>query len=199
MIVTNVLASHYAQSYVHQLMASFNQGASQSSDDVVTYDLYAMGFNPVMHGDDFNQFLGGSLPKDVLEFQERVQRSNVLTFFYPIWWNDMPAIMKGWIDRVFAKGFAYDVDENGERGLLTVERVLLVCTLGNSGLEPRHQQLEQAMRTKEELGVFGYCGVSKVDHYFLHDVYSSPEKRATYLNDVRDMGKSLKANIGSHS
>ena len=191
MIVTNVLASHYPESYVHQLMAAFNRGLAEHTSDVVTYDLYDRQFDPVMHGADFNQFLGGDLPEEIRAYQQRLRCSDVLTCFYPVWWNDMPAILKGWVDRVFSKGFAYELDEQGERGLLTIKRVVLVCTLGNSGEEASHQRLEEAMRTKEQLGVFGYCGVPQVEHHFLHNVYAAQSTRERYLDEIQALGRDL--------
>ena len=191
MKITAVVASHYQESYVHQLFKSFLKGASGVCSDIVSYDLYALAFNPVMHGDDFNQFLGGSISQEILNYQSRLDETDVLALFYPVWWNDMPAILKGWVDRVFSKGFAYQIDAQGDRGLLRIQRVILVCTLGNSGESQAQKALESAMRLKEKEGVFGYCGIEQVDHVFLHDVYSSAEKRNAYLNDILILGREL--------
>jgi putative NADPH-quinone reductase len=51
-------------------------------------------------------------------------------FIYPIWWFGPPAILKGWIDRVFTRKFAFDFTATGMKGLLTHEKALILNTLG---------------------------------------------------------------------
>jgi len=189
MFVTNVLASHYPGSFTSALLERFTQGLRDAGHRYENFDLYAESFDPVMKGDDFNQFFGRALPPDILRIQEVLKKSDVLVFFYPVWWNDMPAIMKGWIDRVFSKGFAFDYDEQGTRGLLPCRKVILVCTLGNSAGELA-EGLERAMRDKERHGVFGYCGVPEVEHHFLYGV-KDETAREKYLDALQDMGRNL--------
>ena len=189
MFVTNVLSSHYPGSFTSALLDRFNAGLVEAGHEFVNFDLYGEEFDPVMKGDDFNQFFGKPIPEDIVRVQKVVAAADVLVFFYPVWWNDMPAIMKGWIDRVFSKGFAFDYDESGTRGLLPCRRVILVCTLGNLADE-MIPGLERAMRDKERHGVFGYCGVSEVDHLFLYGV-KDESARARYLDELYDLGRRL--------
>lgn len=192
MNVLNILSSHYDQAFNNVLMNTFNSALSDENHSQETLDLYNQKFNPVMHGEDFNQFMKKEMPKEILDLQEKVAKADVITYFYPVWWNDMPAIMKGWIDRVFSKGFAYDYDENGTRGLLThVKKVILVCTLGNNKAEVVDSGLELAMKTKEEAGVFKYSGVQEVEHHFLYDVYASEEIRNSYLDLMKKIAKNI--------
>ena len=102
----NILSSHYDQAFNNVLMESFNSALADEKHTQETLDLYKQNFNPVMRGDDFNQFMKKEMPKDILFLQDKIAKADVITYFYPVWWNDMPAIMKGWIDRVFSKGFA---------------------------------------------------------------------------------------------
>ena len=189
MHVTNILSSHYPGAFVQQLLDHFCQGLKKAGCSYTTIDLYQRAYDPVMRGDDFNQFFDKPIPEETREYQDTVKKSQVLTFFYPVWWNDMPAVMKGWIDRVFTKGFAYNYGEEGHCGMLPVSRVLLICTLGNreQDLAPG---LENAMRAKERDGVFGYCGVPKVDHHFLYEV-DNKEKCRGYLSSMTSLGEQL--------
>ena len=192
MKVLNILSSHYDQAFNNVLMDSFNTSLEENGHTQETLDLYKQEFNPVMHGEDFNQFMNKDMPQEILDLQQKVKDADVITFFYPVWWNDMPAIMKGWIDRVFSKGFAYDYGKDGQSGLLThVKKVILVCTLGNSKEEVVASGLENAMKTKEEAGVFKYSGVQEVEHHFLYDVYSSDEVRNSYLELMKKIAKNL--------
>ena len=189
MHVTNVLSSHYNASFNQALLDAFVEGLEAAGHTYQNIDLYGMKFDPVMNGDDFNQFFGKPLPEEIVGFQDMLRNSDVVSFIYPVWWNDMPAVMKGWIDRVFAKDFAYQITDNGTIGCLPFKKAVLICTLGNKP-EELHPSLEDAMRNKEAHGVFGYGGVDQVDHHFLYDVYNK-ELCAQYVEKVRELGKNL--------
>ena len=182
MKILNILSSHYDQSFNAVLMKRFDTALKRNKHESDIIDLYALNFNPVMRGDDFNQFFNKPLSAEILAYEKRIKESDILTFFYPVWWNDMPAIMKGWIDRVFAKDFAYNINDNLATGLLSnIKKVVLVCTLGNNEKETKESGIEDAMRIKEEKGVFLYSGINSVEHHFLYDVYGTEEKRNSYL------------------
>jgi NAD(P)H dehydrogenase (quinone) len=190
MNVLNILSSHYDASFNSVLMNEFEKSLSENGHQYETMDLYKDNFNPVMNGDDFNQFMNKDLPEELILIQNKIKSADIITFFYPVWWCDMPAIMKGWIDRVFAKSFAYDYGKEGTKGLLTnIKKVVLVCTLGNKEDNQNSDEIELAMRDKEKYGVFGYCGVKEVEHHFLYDVYQSEELRNSYIQEVKNIAK----------
>lgn len=189
MKVTNILSSHYPGSFNQALLDAFVEGLEEAGVEHATIDLYGKNYDPVMKGDDFNQFFGKPLPEETAQTHELLRESDVVTFFYPVWWNDMPAIMKGWVDRIFTKGFAYAVTDEGQKGILPFKKVLLVCTLGNKA-EGMHESLEQAMRDKEKHGVFGYCGVEEVEHHFFYDV-DNKSLREDYLARARKLAEGL--------
>ena len=189
MKVVSVLSSHYPGSFTQALNDAFGSGLAEAGHELVTIDLYGERFDPVMNGADFNQFQGGDLPEDVVRHHGLLADAGVLAFFYPVWWNDMPAIMKGWIDRIMAKGFAYDIVDGQKVGTFPVKKILLFCTLGNAA-EDQHPGLEQAMRTKEEQGVFAYTGCTEIDHHFLYNV-NDKEQRPRYLELARTVAAGL--------
>ncbi len=190
MKVTNILSSHYPGSFTQVLLDTFKEALEEAGHDQVSFDLYGLRFDPVMSGDDFNQFFGKPIPEEILGYQKRLRESEVMALFYPVWWNDMPAILKGWIDRVFTKGFAYQVEDGKTSGCLPMKKVILVCTLGNKK-EMVPDELEQAMRIKEKNGVFGYCGVAEVEHVFLYDVDGGAEIRERAKDRVRELALGL--------
>jgi NAD(P)H dehydrogenase (quinone) len=117
-------------------------------------DLYAMGWKTSLDADDFPQrdaaqpFRPGADSKrafaedthaaDVAAEQQKLRRADLVIFQFPLWWFSMPAIMKGWFERVYAYGFAYGVGEHsearwGERygeGVFAGKRAMLVVTTG---------------------------------------------------------------------
>jgi NAD(P)H dehydrogenase (quinone) len=100
-------------------------------------DLYAAGWDPVLVEE------GGP---DVEAEQRKLRRAELLVVQFPLWWYSMPAMLKGWIDRVFEAGFAYDVIDPGTGrprkygdGGLVGKRAFTVVTAGDrpGSLEPR--------------------------------------------------------------
>lgn len=121
--------------------------------EVRVSDLYAMGWKAVVDAADYGPeassplqvardsgraFEGGTLTPDVRAEQEKLLWADTIVFQFPLWWYSMPAILKGWVDRVFIFRFAYGVGEHsdtkyGERygeGTLAGRKALLSVTIG---------------------------------------------------------------------
>ncbi|GAP82866.1 putative NAD H dehydrogenase [Rosellinia necatrix] len=83
-------------------------------------------------------YASGGLTDDVEREQEKLRWADAVVFQFPLWWMGMPAILKGWFDRVYAFGFAYGLGEHsdarwGDRygeGTMLGKRALLVVTAG---------------------------------------------------------------------
>ncbi len=127
--------------------------------EVLESDLYAMGWNPVLGDADLGgrtagplsgrqreAALTGTLSSDIREEQAKVCAADTVVLQFPLWWYGMPAILKGWFDRVFASGFAFGlkdpttgrVRKYGDGGLVG-RRVLTVVAAGDrlQSLGPR--------------------------------------------------------------
>jgi len=122
--------------------------------EVRVSDLYAMGWKAQVDADDFPQrnpaerlrvavasaeaFAVDGLTDDVRAEIEKLLWADAVILQFPLWWFGMPAILKGWVDRVYAYGFAYGVGEHSERrwgdrygeGTLVGRRAMLVVTAG---------------------------------------------------------------------
>jgi NAD(P)H dehydrogenase (quinone) len=95
-----------------------------------TLDLYRMGFNPVLAAEELSPAADRPPSADVARAQDEIRAADVLTLIYPLWWLSMPAMMKGYIDRVFARGFAYDSRGGVVRGLLSGKKSVLITVSG---------------------------------------------------------------------
>ncbi|WP_027579611.1 NAD(P)H-dependent oxidoreductase [Bradyrhizobium sp. Ai1a-2] len=117
-------------------------------------DLYAQGWKSQIDRADFpasasdarlkpaaasgEAFAAGTLTDDVKAEQEKLLWADILILQFPLWWYTMPAILKGWVDRVYAYGFAYGVGEHSDRhwgdrfgeGTLAGKRAMLIVTTG---------------------------------------------------------------------
>jgi NAD(P)H dehydrogenase (quinone) len=93
-----------------------------------TCDLYRMGFNPVLTARE----LAADHPAeaDVAQAQSGIRTADVLTLVYPLWWMSMPAMMKGYIDRVFAFCFGYEADDGVVHGLFSGKKAVLITISG---------------------------------------------------------------------
>lgn len=122
--------------------------------EVRVSDLYAEGWKSEIDRADFpllpadarlkpaqasgQAFASDSLTPDVKAEQEKLVWADALILQFPLWWFSMPAILKGWVDRVYAYGFAYGVGEHSDRrwgdrygeGTLAGKRAMLIVTAG---------------------------------------------------------------------
>lgn len=166
------------ESFNHALMESAREELSLEGE-VEVRDLYALGFDPCLGAGDFAAFREGRVPEDIAREQEWVRWADHLVFFYPVWWYDRPAILKGWVDRVFSTHFAYrDDPESGTTlGLLGPREATVVCTLGVTAedLDAIHPHAREWKFAAMNQGTLEYCGirvrdflplfgVSQVDH-----------------------------------
>ncbi|MEZ0167761.1 NAD(P)H-dependent oxidoreductase [Microvirga sp. TS319] len=120
----------------------------RSGHTVKVSDLHAECFNPVAGRHDFTSVADperfhyqseqehaarcGTFAPDIKREQERVSDADVLILQFPLWWGSTPAILKGWIDRVLAYGFAYVDGRRFGTGLFTGRRALFSVTTGGT-------------------------------------------------------------------
>ncbi|MFH8345050.1 NAD(P)H-dependent oxidoreductase [Streptomyces sp. NPDC018045] len=176
--------------------------------EVQLSDLYAMKWNPVVDADDFDHTPGarlqisaaaerahgnGTLSPDIRAEQEKVTWADTLVVQFPLWWYGMPAILKGWFDRVFVKGFAYGINDpaTGQPlrygdGPLTGKRAMTVVTAGArpSSIGPRgvNGDLNDLLFPLHH-GTFWYTGMSVVPPFF---VPSADRMTPTTFEDTVD-------------
>lgn len=100
-----VYAHPVAGSVNHQLLNSVLE--SLKGHEVEVRDLNQLAFNPVLSSEDLAGQRRGEVATDVKTEQDFIREADVITFIYPIWWAGLPAILKGYVDRVFSYGFAY--------------------------------------------------------------------------------------------
>ncbi|KAH3767580.1 flavodoxin family protein [Pelomyxa schiedti] len=180
--------------YAHPNPASLNHAVLENcvaqlkaaGKTVTVRDLYALHFDPVLKAEDFVALKSGTPSADVVVEQDLVRSHDVLIFIGPIWWLSLPAIMKGWIDRVFTFGFAYAVGPTGLQKLLTGKKAFIINTTGQTKEVYTANNMLIPITGAWDLGTFGFTGIEVVEHVFLHGVMgSTPESRAAMLEDVK--------------
>ena len=167
---TLVVTAHPDRDSLTARIARQLQGALQPGTAQVL-DLAADGFDPRFGSADRNAYRGsGHVPADVLRQQRRLDDVDHLVLVFPVYWWSMPALLKGWIDRVFINGWAFDIDPAGgtrrNLGRLTVH--LLPVAGDAAGTYERHGY-EQALRTQIEHGIVDYCGARRGATAFVYE------------------------------
>jgi NAD(P)H dehydrogenase (quinone) len=165
------------------IKALHNHLVSEKSNEVEIRNLYEIGFNPVLSADDFSLLADNKIPKDIGIEQEYVKWADHIIFVYPVWWGAMPAILKGYIDRVFSEGFAYEYVADGSKGLLSPRKGSTICTTGAYSEEYKHVQ--DAMNIISGEVIFDFVGIKPYKQLFYGGVPSvSDEVRQSYIQNA---------------
>lgn len=150
----------------HHLMQTVVEALQSNHHEIEIRDLYQLGLNPVLSLHDLKKQRMGIVEDDVKQEQEYITWADHIIFIYPIWWTGMPAMMKGYIDRVFSYGFAYRYDEGIQKGLLTGKQATIINTQGKSKTEYQNLGMDKALLLTSDTGVFTYCGLEIYQHLF---------------------------------
>lgn len=130
---TIVYAHPYPGSFNHAILAGVVAKFKSTATPYQVIDLYADGFNPVLSVDDLRQYnAGGTDDPLVSKYQEMLRATDDLILIFPTWWYDLPAILKGFFDKVMLPDFAYTSDADGIlTGKLThIQQTTLITTAG---------------------------------------------------------------------
>lgn len=200
--------------YAHHEPKSFNGALKElaisvlkkQGHDVKYSDLYAMNFNPVADKGDFSEMANpaalqyimeqknasekGLFADEIQKEQEKVRWADFIIFQCPVWWFSVPAILKGWFDRVLAAGFAWDFGRMYDKGLLVGKKAMLSVTTGGPEIfyapdAPHGLDINQLLYPVNH-GVLYFCGIQPIPPFFAFAVFQiGDEKRKEYLEQYR--------------
>lgn len=151
-------------SLTHSVAAAIAQGVAESGShhSAEIADLTREGFSPVFAEPDIAAFRQtGATPSDAIAEQARIDNADALVLVFPIYWWSMPGLLKGWIDRVFSNGWAYEETADGnvvkKLGRL---RVHLVALGAASQQTYDKHGFTDAFNAQIVHGIFDYCGAT---------------------------------------
>ena len=182
------------ESFNHALLQTVVKGLKEAKHQVKEKDLYSLGFNPVLTGDDLKNIADGNVPEDIKPEHADILWADSLIFIYPIWWYDRPALLKGWIDRVFSDGFAFKYGDKGPEGLLKHNKALVITTLGST--EEMFDQLrpgdKETLKTSMVNGTLKFCGLKNVDYKSYYGIpFITEEARKGILEEIFLLAKNF--------
>ncbi|MFC3693728.1 NAD(P)H-dependent oxidoreductase [Chenggangzhangella methanolivorans] len=160
---TLIVLSHPDKTSLTHAVARRIAEAVRSQDpapEVEVADLAAEGFDPRWSEADIAAYRKQApAPDDVAAEQARLDEVDALVLVYPVYWWSMPGLLKGWIDRVFNNGWAYDERPDGSVAKLLGRLKIHLVAIGGAdeGVYQRHGYAE-AMRAQIDHGMFDYCG-----------------------------------------
>ena len=174
--------------------------------EVQVSDLHQMNWNPVASGDDFEvrsnpdylvyaleqreSYKSEKISPDIQAEIDKLKWCDVLIFNFPMYWFSVPAILKGWIDRVFVSGFCYGGKRFYDQGGLKGKKGLLAFTLGGReymfGEDKIHGEMQTMLRPLLR-GSMAYVGLSVLPPFIgWHVPYISDEERQSLLKQYRE-------------
>jgi NAD(P)H dehydrogenase (quinone) len=181
-----IFAHPSPDSFNAAILAAIVDEISLRGHDHAVHDLYKMKFNPALSQKDFEQFNRGKTPVDIKKAQDAIQQADILFFVHPVWWFGMPAILKGWIERVFSYGFAYGHDSKGVRGLLAGKKAAIVNTTGGTEKNFLDTGYGEAFRFLTHECIYRFVGLDIVLQRTFYQVPSSTrEERDEMLAVLR--------------
>lgn len=200
--------------YAHHEPKSFNAAMKDTAVSVLTEaeheikvsDLYAMNFKAVADGRDFLEranpdylkyqeeqkqaYKSGKLAPDIVAEQEKLLWCDYLIMLFPMWYFSMPAIMKGWVDRVLTAGFAYGDGKWYDDGGLKGRKAMIAVTTGSPddwfGVDRINPEIKEIL-FHINFGVLYFVGFDMLEPFVAwQPSHVSQKKREGYLEKYKE-------------
>ncbi|PFM62808.1 NADPH dehydrogenase [Bacillus cereus] len=185
--------------YAHPSPSSFNasilehvqKGLQETNHSVTLLDLYKEQFDPVLVFNEEKKRRDLLHEEETKRYRELVQKADTLLFIYPIWWWGMPAILKGFIDRIFVAGFAYKYEGVLPKGLFKGKKAWVINTL-DSPLWYVALLYRSADWIMMKRGVLRFCGIRNIKRSVFQSVKTSKvTKREKWLLQIEGEARKL--------
>lgn len=174
-------------SFCARLADSYEKGAKEKGGDVMRLNLAELRFDPILRS-GYNRTQ--NLEPDLIEAQRLIKWANHLVFVFPVWWSAPPALLKGFIDRVFLPGFAFQYREDSSHWskLLTGRSARLILTSDAPVFWLYLMYFHPAVNMMKK-ATLEFCGISPVSITSFGSIKnSSDKKREGILYDTYRVG-----------
>ena len=182
---TIIFAHPYNKSFNKAILNNAVEKLDEMQEKYTIIDLNKDGFNPVMTEEELSLYSQGkSVDPLVLKYQKILKNTDELILVFPIWWMSMPAILKGFFDKVMVKGFAYENTQNGIKGLLTNVKTAKMITTATA---PKFLLNITGFGITMKKANLGGIGIKKTKwiHYSLR-AKGKDEDRKKFLEKVKE-------------
>ncbi|MCU0667450.1 MAG: NAD(P)H-dependent oxidoreductase [Patescibacteria group bacterium] len=206
MTILSVYAHHEPSSLTSALKNITISTLLHQGHTVLETDLYGSGFSPkaekydftTTSGQHFNymleqkhaQLAGMGFAPDIIAELEKLAQAEIVVFHTPLWWFSVPAVLKGWFDRVLAMGVAWDGGKIYENGLLRGKKAMLCVVAG--GPEEYYKPNGKHKATIEQIlhpiqhGTLAFCGFDVIEPFvILNSLGQSQESLQSKIADYQ--------------
>lgn len=180
-----------ANSFNFALAKAYKTGALTKEVQLEEIIVSELDFNPNLQ---FGYQKRTELEPDLLKAWEKIERADHLVWVHPVWWGGLPAILKGFIDRLFLPGFAFQYRENSIwwDKLLKGKTAHIITTLDQPGWTYRFMFGRPSVNQLRK-STLEFCGVKPVKLTYVGAIKgSTSEQRIKWLKKVENLGKQLK-------
>jgi len=179
-------------SFNHALARSVCRALEGCGHEVVFHDLYAEGFDPLLPAGEIPQHV--PIPEAIACHCEQLQAADGIVIVHPNWWGQPPAVLKGWVDRVFRPGVAYRfVEGDGGEGVpvgLLKAKAAIVLNTGNTPLSREMAVFGDPLEALWRRCIFDLCGVPQVHRrLFTVVITATAAQRAQWLAEAADLAR----------
>ena len=160
-----VVAHPRTDSLTMSMTKRFTEGLTNAGHEYEIADLYAEGFNPILYPQDEPDWNNPNkaYSDEVLREMNRIRECDALAFIFPVWWYSVPAILKGYFDRVWNHGFAYGPAK------LPVQKIRWIALVGVTQDQFEKRQHHLMMLNQLNVGLAGYTGVQDSNVHFMYN------------------------------
>jgi len=196
MKVTIVFNHPYEGSYCNAILNAVIKGLQKANHEIDLIHLDKDNFNPVMTSADLKAFIDKKpIDPKVIEYKQRLEQADHLVFIFPIWWELMPALTKGFIDKVIFPGVAYDYMNASNilmKPLLTNIKSVTMITTMNTPCWLYWLLFGNAIKKAMLLGTFFKMGYKNCKWITFNKVKMvTQEKRTAWLTKLESRFASL--------
>ncbi|MDR2761738.1 MAG: NAD(P)H-dependent oxidoreductase [Planctomycetaceae bacterium] len=183
-----ILANPRRDSFNHAISESVKESLLELGHEIYFHDLYLERFDPVLSADEISAE-ESDLPPELRRYIDEVRESQGLIFIHPNWWGGAPAILRGWIDRVFRQNSIYNFTPNGVVSSIG-DKVVQIFSTSNT---PRDIELNVYGNPVEifwKTIVFGLLGSKSFERInFESIIMSTNEQRKEWLKETKKIIK----------
>lgn len=169
----------WKQSFNYAILNAVTHILQEAGHEVDTLLLNDENFDPVLHTEELAGYrFGQYLDPKVGEYQRRIAQAQHLIYIFPVWWEVMPALLKGFFDKVFLPEWAFTEAEAAPL-LAHITGATVITTMGAP--RPIYTSVEPVVCK----GILEFCGVQQTRWFNLCEVGTcTPEARTAFLDEI---------------
>jgi NAD(P)H dehydrogenase (quinone) len=159
-----IVAHPNPESLTASCARAYAEAVEAGGGQALVRDLYGMGFDPCLKAEEIPGPRGYTIAEDVLAERAQLADTDVFAFVYPLWFNAPPAILKGYVDRVFSTDFGYRLTPSGAEPLLKGRKLVSFTFSGAPDRWVRETGALDALKSLLDRHLAAMCGLRVLDH-----------------------------------